>query len=119
MNNVAFVIQLVLGVLFIGAGLIKCNPKKTSKNFERFGFPNWFKPVSGIIEIGSGILVLSGIVYPVAAAWGGSFILLTMLGAIYSQLKVGDSFREIVVPVFILGLSLLILILNWRYLFVF
>ena len=116
MSYIVVIVQLALGIVFIGAGLIKCNPKKTGEDFERFGFPKWFKYVSGIIEIVSGGLVLYGIIYPAAAAWGGGLIAITMLGAIYSQVKAEDSFRKILVPLVTLGLSLLLLILNWQYL---
>ena len=117
MVSVILVIQLVLGILFVGAGLIKCNPKSTSKDFERFDFPKWFKYVSGIIEIGSGLLVLYGLIHPTAAAWGGGLIAITMIGAVYSQLKVGDSFKNILFPLIVLGLSLFVLVLNWSSLF--
>lgn len=116
MNYIIVIILLMLGIVFLGAGLIKCNPKSTSKDFERFGFPKWFKYVSGILEMVSGILVLYGIFQPIAAVLGAGLIVVTMAGAIYSQLKVGDSFKEILFPGSILGFSLFVLILNLYYL---
>ncbi len=119
MNGVTMVISLVLGVVFFVAGLMKCNPKTMNNDFERFGFPKWFKYVSGIIEIISGLLALYGIVQPTAAVLGAGLIAITMVGALYSQLKVGDSFKELLFPLIVLGFSLLIVILHWQHFLIF
>lgn len=112
MDKIRIVVLVILGIIFLGAGLIKCNPKTTNTDFERFGFPKWFKPVSGVIEIISGLLALYGIVQPTSAVLGAGLIAITMGGALYSQLKVGDSFTKLLFPLIVLGFSLLILIFN-------
>lgn len=115
MSFLSIIIQLVLGILFLVFGFVKFSSKRRAEAFDRYGYPQWFRPVSGAIEIIAAILVLYGIINQTSAAWGGALITIIMIGAIFTQIKIRDPLQKILVPVVVLILGVLIMVLNWPF----
>ncbi|WP_313467155.1 DoxX family protein [Carnobacterium sp.] len=115
MGFLSIIIQLVLGIVFLIFGFVKFDAKKRGKDFERYGYPQWFRIVSGVIEIIAAILAIYGIVNQTAAAWSGVVISVIMVGAIFTQIKIRDPLQKILMPVVILILGMIILALNWQF----
>ncbi|KZZ84507.1 hypothetical protein AS29_011240 [Bacillus sp. SJS] len=83
-----------------------------NEEFTRYGYPQWFKIVTGIVELVSGAFLLAGYWNDQLTAWGSLLATLTMLGAVVTHLKVKDAGSKYTVPVVLLLLSALLLYLN-------
>ncbi|GAA0198782.1 hypothetical protein GCM10009000_010860 [Halobacterium noricense] len=56
------------------------------QSFEQWGYPQWFRLVTGIVETLGGIGLLAGRVRPVFGVVGGVLTVGTMVGAVYTEL---------------------------------
>lgn len=104
------VVQGLLGLIMVGAGSVKLiGIDFAKKDFERYGYPEWFRFVTGGIEAIGGLGLLVGLVFaPILAVLGGILITATMFGAILTHLfRVDDPFWRLIGPVIYLiaGLS--------------
>jgi putative oxidoreductase len=71
----AVCLRLVL--VFAGAGWHKFDPTGGwAKAFTYWGYPPWFRILIGVLEIGAALLLL----WPRAAAYGATIIIVVMLG---------------------------------------
>jgi hypothetical protein len=69
MSIIIIVVQVVLGLLFLLIGsMTVAGMKMFVENFRRFGYPQWFRIVTGSLEALGGIGLLIGIWVP----WLGS-----------------------------------------------
>jgi putative oxidoreductase len=80
--------QVALAVMFLMAGGSKLAgaPAMVSL-FDALGFGQWFRYVTGVIEVASGIALL----VPSAAVFGAMLLIPTMLGAVAANLFLGQS----------------------------
>jgi putative oxidoreductase len=95
------VVQGLLGFIMVGAGSGKLIGIDLSvKDFERYGYPEWFRFVTGGIETIGGLGLLIGLVFaPMLAVLGGLLIIATMIGAILTHLfRVDDPLWRSVPP---------------------
>lgn len=95
------VVQGLLGLVMVVAGSAKLiGIDLAVKDFERYGYPEWFRFVTGGIEVGGGLGLLVGLVFaPILAVLGGFLISATMIGAILTHLfRVDDPLWRSVGP---------------------
>ena len=80
--------QVALAVMFLMAGGSKLAgvPAMVSL-FDALGLGQWFRYVTGVIEVASGIALL----VPSAALFGAMLLIPTMLGAVAANLFLGQS----------------------------
>jgi len=80
--------QVALAVMFLMAGGSKLAgvPAMVSL-FDALGLGQWFRYVTGVIEVSSGIALL----VPSAALFGAMLLIPTMLGAVAANLFLGQS----------------------------
>jgi len=80
--------QVALAVMFLMAGGSKLAgvPAMVSL-FDALGFGQWFRYLTGVIEVASGIALL----VPSAALFGAMLLIPTMLGAVVANLFLGQS----------------------------
>lgn len=99
------VISRSLGVLFISVGLMKLlGHDLMEASFLRWGYTPGFMTLVGVLELVSGILLLS----VDTRIWGASVLWFMMLGAMFTHLQHGDP-AFMLVPFLVLGfLTLLI-----------
>jgi putative oxidoreductase len=83
-----WVTQVALAVMFLMAGGSKLAgvPAMVSL-FDALGFGQWFRYLTGVIEVASGIALL----VPSAALFGSMLLIPTMLGAAAANLSLGQS----------------------------
>src|SRR5690349_1267053 len=91
----AFLVRLGVALVFVMFGFDKFDSRPNSEwvsIFARIGFGQWFRVVTGCVEIAGGVLLL-----PRATGRAGAAILgATMLGAAVAHLTVlGDPFAAI------------------------
>jgi putative oxidoreductase len=77
-----WVLTALLALMFLFAGAFKLSGAQTAvNNFAKWGYPDWFRVVTGIIEVTAAILVL----VPRTSFYGAALILATMVGAVLTH----------------------------------
>lgn len=111
MSILSIILQVILGLGFLMFGFMKFGSKQMVEGFKHYGYPGWFRVFTGMVEVISAILVIAGIWNKTLAAWGGLFIAATMIGAIFTHIKIKDTAQQMMMPIilFILGLTLLLI----------
>lgn len=95
---------ILLGVMFVVAGGAKLMGQPSQvQHFAQWGYPLWFLYLTGIIEVGGGILLF----IPKAQFYGIAVLSLTMVGAALTHVKAGEM-EALPVPVVLLCLLLML-----------
>lgn len=92
--------QAVLGVVGLGVGGAKVTHQEDQvEDFQRFGYPQWFRIVTGLVEIGAGIGLLGGLLWRPELAWVGGLLLSgVMVGAVVTHIRTGDPPSKTAIP---------------------
>ena len=91
--------QALLGVAFTAAGVSKLvSAPPQVDEFDRFGYPPALRYATGAVEVAGALLLFTGMKYPPAARLGGVLIAGTMVGAVGTHVRVGDSPKRMVPP---------------------
>jgi len=101
---VLWIIALLLALVCLRVGWLKVTGNIFwVRDFHRWGYPDWFRVVIGIIELTSMVLLL----IPRFAGYGASLFAVVMLGAIFTHYTHNESSR-LPFNLFLLALSLII-----------
>jgi putative oxidoreductase len=102
--------QGVLALAMVGAGGAKLGGIESQiEEFQRYGYPQWFRLVTGSIELLAGVVLVAGFfVTPVLALGGGLLVVVTMAGAVVTHIRVGDSAADIAPSAILLAVALLV-----------
>lgn len=111
---IVIVVQVVLGLLFllIGSAAV-AGMKMLVENFRRFGYPQWFRVVTGSLEVLGGIGLLIGILLPWLAELASAGLTLVMLGAVLTHLRTRDPWKEIILAIALGMLTSLVVVNYW------
>lgn len=103
--------QALLGLVGVGAGGAKVTHQEDQiKEFQRYGYPQWFRVLTGVLELGAGIGLLVGLLWqPELSLVGGLLLSGVMVGAVVTHLRIGDPPSKTAVPasIFVLTVALL------------
>ncbi|UII55306.1 DoxX family protein [Cytobacillus spongiae] len=116
MQTFSFILEILLGVGFLLFGGMKFGSKQMVEEFQRYGYPGGFRIFTGLVEITSAVLIFIGIWNELFTAWGSFLMVATMVGAIFTHIKVKDPMSKLGMPLLLLILSLIVLLLNFQYL---
>ena len=98
---VALVLSILLAALFLFAGAMKLmGTEQTAAAFMKFGYPLFFSYIVGLTEVGGALLLFA----PKVARYAAMVLILVMLGAIVSVLRVGDSPLLPIITLVLLGI---------------
>lgn len=102
-------LQALLGALFVVTGGTKLvGVDQQVESFERWDYPQWFRVVTGLVEVSGGIALAGGLFMTGLTVAGAVLLLGTMLGAVYTHaIRVGDPMSETVKPALLLVLVLI------------
>ena len=82
-NRIGWTLQILLGLIFIGVGLAKLlGAPFMVAIFEKIAIGQWFRYVTGLIEILGGVLVVRA----QSAFYGALLLACVMLGAFFAQI---------------------------------
>jgi putative oxidoreductase len=82
---VRWILQIVVAVMFLGAGGAKlAGAAPMVQMYDIIGIGQWFRYVTGIIEVGSALMLL----VPSLAGFGAVLLACTMVGAIIAHFTV-------------------------------
>lgn len=112
MEILSIILQIILGIGFLMFGFMKFGSKQMVDEFQRYGYPGSFRIFTGVVEVVSALLVISGIWNNNLAVYGGILIVVTMLGAIITHIKVKDSVKGMIMPIILFVLGLIVLFIN-------
>jgi hypothetical protein len=92
-------VQGVLGLVFLGAGLQKLAGSDTMvDDFARYRYPQWFRVATGAVEVAGAAGMLAGLSRSALAPVGGVLLGATMVGAIATHARLGDPGKVVVPP---------------------
>jgi uncharacterized membrane protein YphA (DoxX/SURF4 family) len=108
------IVQVVLGLLFLVIGsMTVAGMKMFVENFRRFGYPQWFRIVTGSLEVLGGIGLLIGTRLPWFAALASAGLTLVMLGAVLTQLRTRDPLKKTALAIVLGVLAIVVAVSYW------
>ncbi len=114
MSILIIIVQVVLGLLFVLIGSMTVAGRKMFvDNFRHFGYPQWFRVVTGSLEVLGGIGLLIGIWLPWLAALASAGLILVMLGAVVTEVRTREPLQKIVLPIVLGALAIVVAISYW------
>jgi putative oxidoreductase len=104
MDILAFVLQGVLALAFLMAGLGKITGSKMHvEGFKSWGLPQWFRIVTGIVEFVAAAALIIGYWEYSWAAVGALLLGVTAIGGTVVHVRANDSFKQ-TFPIVLLGI---------------
>jgi uncharacterized membrane protein YphA (DoxX/SURF4 family) len=95
-STLMWVLSVLLAALFVFAGVTKLiGVAEVVEGFERYGYPGWFRILIGLLELAGGI----GLLIPKVALEVASFLIIVMLGAVFTELFLGEN---VLIPLVVL-----------------
>lgn len=114
MSILIIIVQVVLGLLFVLIGSMTVAGRKMFvENFRRFGYPQWFRVVTGSLEVLGGLGLLLGIWLPWLAALASAGLALVMLGAVSTHLRIREPLQKIALPIVMGALAVVVAVSYW------
>ncbi|WP_312092650.1 DoxX family protein [Niallia sp.] len=114
MTVLSIILQVLLGLGFLMFGFMKLGSKQMVEGFKHYGYPGWFRVFTGLVELISAVFVIVGIWNETLATWGGLLIVVTMIGAIITHIKIKDTVKSMVMPIILLICGLIIFLINFE-----
>ncbi|WP_276354839.1 DoxX family protein [Cohnella caldifontis] len=113
MTVFSIVLQSLLIAYYVFSGCAKvAGAKYWVGIFDNLKIPQWFRVVTGFVQlIGAAVLIL-GYWKEDAIAWGGIWLGITMLAAFFAHVRVKDSIGKSAPPVVFLVVIIILTILN-------
>lgn len=99
--------QTILGLVGVGIGGAKVTHRDDQiDEFQRYGYPQWFRVLTGSLEISAGIGLLVGLLgQPELSVLGGLLLSGVMVGAVVTHLRIGDPPSKAAVPALVFALT--------------
>jgi len=95
MTILSIVLQSLLALMFLMAGFGKVSGSKMHvEGFKHWGYPQWFRIVTGIIELAGAAALIVGYWESSWVAVGALILGITGIGGIITHLRVKDSFKD-------------------------
>jgi len=114
MSILIIIVQVVLGLLFVAIGSMTIVGRKMFvENFRRFGYPQWFRVVTGSLEVLGGLGLLIGIWLPWLAALASAGLILVMLGAVVTEVRTREPLQKMVLPIVLGALAIVVAVNYW------
>jgi putative oxidoreductase len=112
METAATIIQVLLAVIFLGAGGAKlAGVQMQVANFERYGYSQRFRLITGAVEVIGAAGMIAGLFVDEVAIAAAAVLAVTMVGAAYTDARHSPP-AMIVAPLVLLVLSLLVVVLR-------
>lgn len=112
MDVAASVLQVLLAVVFLLSGGIKIagHPMQVA-NFQRYGYPQWFRVVTGVVEVIGAAGMVAGLFEEQFAIAAAVVLGVTMVGATYTDIRRSPP-AMVAPPVVLLVMSIAVAVLR-------
>jgi uncharacterized membrane protein YphA (DoxX/SURF4 family) len=106
----------LLGLAFLASGARKlAGADDQVAAFERFGYPQWFRQVTGLLEVAGGTGLVAAVASPMLAVAGGAVTAVVTAGATATHLvRARDPAGEAAPAALLGGASLGVAAVQWR-----
>jgi uncharacterized membrane protein YphA (DoxX/SURF4 family) len=86
--KVATILSAILALLYIFFGVPKlmAEPQAVDQ-FSKYGYPDWFRTIVGIVEVAGGL----GLLIPKARKYANFGLIALMIGALFTHVKAEES----------------------------
>lgn len=113
MSVLSIVLQSLLILYYGFSGIAKVvGAKYWVEMFNHLGLPQWFRIVTGFVQLVGAVVLIIGYWFSGAVAWGGIWLGITMLLAYLAHVKVKDPFGK-TMPAFVFAvLNIILVIIN-------
>ena len=109
MTVVTWALQGLLALMFIMAAFGKViGSKMHIENFNKWGYPQWFRYVTGIVELVGAVLLIVGYWNGTAALIGAAIFVAVGIGGVITHIRVKDTMKDTAM-ILILGILALVL----------
>lgn len=113
MTVFSIVIQSLLILYYLFSGSAKViGAKYWVDIFNTLRLPQWFRIVTGLVQLVGAIVLIIGYWVDGAVAWAGIWLGITMLVAFLAHIRVKDPFGKTVTPVVFLVLIIILTFIN-------
>ncbi|MDQ0873412.1 putative oxidoreductase [Paenibacillus sp. V4I3] len=112
MNTAVIIIQIILALGFLMFGAMKFGSKQMVDEFTRYGMPQWFRVITGLLEIAGAALLVAGIWNDSLIVIGGLLLAVIMAGAVITHLRIKDPVSKIGMPIILFILTLAVLFIK-------
>ncbi|WP_409346265.1 DoxX family protein [Paenibacillus sp. MBLB4367] len=114
MQVTSFILQGILGLMFLMAGAGKlAGSKMHVEGFKRWGLPQWFRQVTGLVELLGAAAMIAGFWDPSWAAAGALWLGITAFVGILVHVRAKDSFKDTFMIILLLVLSAVLFIMQY------
>jgi len=114
---VTFILQGLLGLMFLMAGFGKITGSKMHvEGFTHWGLPQWFRVVTGIVELVGAAALIIGFWEPSWTAAGALLLGVTSIGGILTHVRVKDSLKQTFPIIFLAVVSFVVFFIRLSYL---
>ncbi|GIO27957.1 DoxX family protein [Ornithinibacillus bavariensis] len=109
----SIVLQSLLVLYYVFSGFSKViGVKYWVGIFNNLKLPDWFRVVTGMVQLVGAAVLITGYWIEGVIAWGGIWLGITMLVAVLAHIRVKDSIGNTMTPVVFLALITILTIIN-------
>lgn len=103
-------VQGLLGLVMAGMGGMKvAGADQAVEDFERFGYPQWFRGLTGSLELLAAVGLFASFFTSPMVAMGASLVIVgVMVGALATHVRAGDAAAMMAPPAVILVIALVL-----------
>lgn len=113
MTVLSIVLQSLLILYYVFSGTAKImGAKYWSEMFAHLQLPQWFRVVTGAVQLIGAALLIAGYWYSGAVAWAGVWLGITMLLACFTHLRIQDPISKTAPAIVFAALNAALLALN-------
>jgi uncharacterized membrane protein YphA (DoxX/SURF4 family) len=113
MSVVSIILQVVLSLIFLISGVGKVfGLQMHVNNFNHLRLPQWFRVVTGMVQIIGTTGLIVGMWQPSWAAAASLWLVLTMLGAVMAHVRVKDRLKQTAAAIILCLLAVLLLFIQ-------
>jgi len=98
-----WIVTALLACLFVLSGSMKFVNPDMAENFAKWGYPDWFRILIGVVELAGGLILL----LPRTALYAAGVLGIVMVGAVFTHLGHGET-PQAAVPLVLLVLLVIV-----------
>lgn len=112
MEILTYILQGILAFMFLMAGVGKVTGSNMHvEGFKHWRLPQWFRIVTGIVELTGAVLLIVGYWVPFSVMAGALLLAITGIGGVLTHIRVKDSFKDTAMIIFLAILSFVVFFL--------
>ncbi|WP_338472591.1 DoxX family protein [Niallia sp. XMNu-256] len=113
MSILSIILQVLLALIFSMTGFMSVSGNKQQiEQFEHLNLPQWFRIVTGLVQLIGAVGLVIGIWYPSIAALAGLWSAMTMLGGFATHIKAKDPISKALPALILAMIAIIITLIN-------